>query len=110
MCDGCHGGGRLCSVLENGEGPFPRPVEPLRSRPRPPSLISRSMQYTVCAVSSRVPARRVLVGRSVTGGLEQSQQLQPSGEPLAFVVSLAGEHSLDPPALQLGELQDKAHR
>jgi hypothetical protein len=87
-----------------------RSAEAPTSTRNSPSLILRSMQYTVCAVSSRVPARRVLVGRSVTGGLEQSQQLQPSGEPLAFVVSLAGEHSLDPPALQLGELQDKAHR
>jgi len=41
--------------------------------------------------------------------LEQSQHIQPTGEPLRFVASFANEHSLDPPVLGWGELQDKAH-
>ena len=42
--------------------------------------------------------------------LEQSQQIQPTGEPLALVASFAHEHSLDPPVLGWAELQDKTHR
>jgi hypothetical protein len=41
--------------------------------------------------------------------LEQSQQIQPTRELLGFVASFANEHSLDPPVLGWGELQDKAH-
>jgi hypothetical protein len=39
--------------------------------------------------------------------LEQSQQIQPTGERLRFVASFAHEHSLDPPALGRRELQDE---
>jgi hypothetical protein len=53
----------------------------------------------------------VLVSRAVAGGtLEQSQQIEPTGERLAFIVSFTHEHSLYPPVLCWDELQDDAHR
>jgi hypothetical protein len=53
----------------------------------------------------------VLVSRAVAGGtLEQSQQIEPTGERLAFIVSFTHEHSLYPPVLCWDELQDEAHR
>ena len=40
--------------------------------------------------------------------LQQSQQIQPTGEPPEFVASFANEHSLDPPVFGGYEFQDKA--
>ena len=97
---------RLLSSTVGQEPTIPR-IAGIASADR--QLSNRS--GSTCRGSSIAFARSVLVSRAVAGGiLEQSQQLEPTGERLAFIVSFTHEHSLDPPVLCWDELQDEAHR